>query len=431
MSRERLGLLGSWFLIIVLLIIALYNNYRPKRVGLKRLGPAVSDVTAAGAGSMPAGDTVAATPVSERLPEAQAGGPPGDRHAIDRAVASLPGPLPVGTVRPGLGTGGGAGGPGDAGGPAETRLLLGREVPHIFPALIKAATVKCRANTPQWRAFKARLDAQLGATVDGGYQGSNLAWVSDFALGYRVLKDVEPVAASRYADKALAVLKAGMNDLQRDSKSTEQFLARGDGKTRRFTIPDADYSRPTLAVFLVDVMHKPYTKGAPNGQDIVAADSIFLRVYDEGREYVEGGDWRRNGDLIGDKAWAQIDWSPGGREPSPGSTYTLEFAYPDYQKNALASKLCDVAGTTITFREAPGRDKAVFLKYMYGQWSLNAGTGYRQTGFGYGGRANVTIDSGYTYRFLGKHIATGYDWLYDYPGFAADFEERVAKFAKK
>src|SRR5436309_2117680 len=85
--------------------------------------------------------------------------------------------------------------------------------PHT---LLDAATLTrlrtmAAENTPQWQAFKSRLDRNLDVVIaddTGAYQGSELTFVSDYALGYQVLKTTKPRTAADYADKALGLIQS-------------------------------------------------------------------------------------------------------------------------------------------------------------------------------------------------------------------------------
>src|SRR5207244_13276411 len=107
---------------------------------------------------------------------------------------------------------------------------------QILSSLLQAAQAKVGPYSPQWRAFKDRLDKHLGQVIEGGYQGSELSWISDYALGYQCLKATDPTTASQYADKAIAIMKSAMRDYQRDSWTTLQFLAATDGRTSVYTL---------------------------------------------------------------------------------------------------------------------------------------------------------------------------------------------------
>ena len=77
----------------------------------------------------------------------------------------------------------------------------------------------------QWRAFKSNLDQNLTEIDLAQYQGSALTSISNYALGYQLLKDSDPRTAADYADKAIGLLKAGLNDYQKGGWSAFQYLA--------------------------------------------------------------------------------------------------------------------------------------------------------------------------------------------------------------
>src|SRR5262249_6976615 len=155
------------------------------------------------------------------------------------------------------------------GGPRHHHRRQRRADRVLLPAAtLDALRQAAAANAPQWQAFKARLDGQLNQVVDGAYQGGQLPWIADYALGYQVLRQAHPATASRYADKALAVLRSALYDSQAfDTTVAWMYLGRGDGSTTQFTIPNADYKPSTLQVRLSKVGVVKVTKGAANGQD--------------------------------------------------------------------------------------------------------------------------------------------------------------------
>jgi PKD repeat protein len=87
----------------------------------------------------------------------------------------------------------------------------------LLPSVLSNLQQEAANNTPQWQAFKARLDGRLNTIVEGGYDASGMPWITDFALGYQVLQNLDPTTAAKYADKAIDVMKSALNDYQRDN----------------------------------------------------------------------------------------------------------------------------------------------------------------------------------------------------------------------
>src|SRR5262249_61178916 len=73
---------------------------------------------------------------------------------------------------------------------------------------------------------------------------------------------------------------------------------------------------------------------------------------------------------------------------------------------------------------APKADQAVFVEYVYGN-----SPAYQQTGAGDGGFNSIQIDTSYSSRFLGKHVAMGLDWLDGYKGLTPALREKAAGVA--
>jgi hypothetical protein len=274
-------------------------------------------------------------------------------------------------------------------------------------------------NTPTWQAFKARLDRYLTAMVGtGAYQGSQLAWIADYALGYQALKDSDPARASAYADKAIAVMKSGLRDFQLAGQETRQFLARGDGTTTSFVLPNADLIPSTVRVFIGPVWTQAVVRNTTYRSDPANYYSRFLKVSntsDGTADYAEGVDWAHNSDLRND----QVDWALPGAEPANGSTYYVTMStgfgatnWP-YTLNGTTVTIKDGAGNPL----AIGSDKAVWVEYIYGTPSADGSTlAYQQTGAGDGGFNSILKDNTYPARYLGKFVSIAYDWLYDYAG---------------
>ncbi|HEX9082042.1 MAG TPA: hypothetical protein VF768_07165, partial [Holophagaceae bacterium] len=320
----------------------------------------------------------------------------------------------------------------------------GSAAPQVLPQALQVAAQKSASSDPavqaQWTAFLARLDASLHVVVpsEGIYQGSELEAIPDYALAYRVLRATDKVRAEQYADKALGLMKSALNDYQKGTWIAQQFLARGDGHTLTFTVPNADFDPATLQVTAGAVSTTAVVKGAANGQDDTGVSyAVFLkasRTSDGTPDYVMGTDWRFNGDY----SESALDWSLGSaNQPAPGATYYVTSATPISGPGILGYNAANPADTSQdvtvdtaahtftlhvgaghTLAAAPGASVALFIQYSYGTHASDYSTlACQQTSMGDGGFNSAFIDTGYTSRYLGKNVALGYDWLYDYPGF--------------
>ncbi|HJW09543.1 MAG TPA: hypothetical protein VJ483_07920, partial [Holophagaceae bacterium] len=315
--------------------------------------------------------------------------------------------------------------------------------PRILPNAIQNAILKATSADPtvraQWTAFQTRLDDNLNQIQPSGgiYQGDVLEGIPDYALGYQVLKGSDPVRAAKYADKAIGLIKSGLHDFQKGTWITQQFLARGDGSTKTFTLPNADFDPSTLVVTLGPVSTTPVVKGPKAGQDDTGADySVFLKVsktMDGAADYAKDADWRHDGDW-----WETlVDWSlDSANQPATGSTYYVTSATPFDQPplsynsanpaDTTQQVSADVAAHTIKLKTAPTAAQAVFIQYSYGTHAADySSLAYQQTSMGDGGFNSGLIDTGYTSRYLGKDLAIGYDWLFGYPGFSPALKGEV------
>lgn len=296
----------------------------------------------------------------------------------------------------------------------------------LSPTTLADLRQEAQANTPQWQAFKARLDSELDKVIaydEAAYQGSELTWIADYALGYQILKTSDPLTAANYADKAIALMKSGLNDYQKGGWVGEQFLAQGDGKTTSFTLPNADLLPSSLLVWIAPVTTQAVVHGDANGQDDVSYYQKFLKVSNTSNgtaNYVQGTDWQQNGDYQNN----QIDWSLSGKEPAAGSTYYVTMTSA---LDGVRTSDYTLSGNTITFKTAPSAGQAVFVQYVYGTHSANGSTlAYQQTSAGDGGFDSILIDDTYTSRYLGKYIAMGLDWLSGYVGLTPALQQQTA-----
>jgi len=64
----------------------------------------------------------------------------------------------------------------------------------LLPSFV--AQAKAKIGTPQGQPLKAQLDASLPKLLGfetAAYEGSHLAYIADYALGYQCLKDSDPL----------------------------------------------------------------------------------------------------------------------------------------------------------------------------------------------------------------------------------------------
>jgi hypothetical protein len=290
----------------------------------------------------------------------------------------------------------------------------------LLPQALTALRKKASTMSPKWKAFQSRLDGNLAAIFRDAYQGSQLVWISDYALGYLVLKDSDLPTASKYADKAIALIKSGLHDYQKGGWVARQFLARGDGSSRTFTLPHTNIIRSSVRVYLSKIEHSAVKRGSSTN-DTVGYYRVYLKVSntaDGPADYKEGIDWRRSLDLPNNL----IDWSLPGKKPTPGAVYYVTST-SNYE---AANTVFTFNGNAVTLAAVPSTDQAVLIEYIYGQHAPNYSTlAYQQTSGGGGGISSILVDDTYSSRFLGKHIAMGLDWLDGYPGLSSSLRQEA------
>jgi len=297
----------------------------------------------------------------------------------------------------------------------------------LTPAMIATLRQKATNNTAQWQGFKSRLDGQLNVIIEAGgaYQGDELAWIGDYALGYKVLQFKDPVTAGKYADKALALMRSALQDHQKFGEYAQQYIGRGDGSTKVFTLPNTNIVSSSLTVFKAPISVIPVVRAtSTNKTDEVDSYLTYIKVSntsDGPANYVEGTDWRHSGDLPN----YVIDWSLAapGHSPTAGATYYVTVAS---SLDALSTS-ATLAGNTVTLGTAPKTNEAIYVQYIYGVHATNYSTlAFQQSSAGDGGLNSIMIDDGFPSRYLGKFTSMGYDWLYGYAGFTPTFRSQVA-----
>ncbi len=295
----------------------------------------------------------------------------------------------------------------------------------LTPSVLATLRQKAATNSSQWQTFKSRLDGQLNVVIESGaaYQGDELSWIGDYALGYKVLEFKDPVTANKYADKALALMRSALQDHQKFGEYAQQYIARGDGSTKAFTLPNTNIVASSLQVYKAPISVDS-VKRTTNATDEVDSYVTYIKVSntsDGPADYIEGTDWRHSGDLPN----YVIDWSIAapGRRPAAGATYFVTVA----SSLGNSSTSVNLTNNVITFPTAPTTNQAIYVEYVYGVHASDYSTlAFQQSSAGDGGLNSILIDDGFPSRYLGKFTSMGYDWLYGYPGFTPAFKTQVA-----
>lgn len=288
---------------------------------------------------------------------------------------------------------------------------MAAEYPRIFPGYLTAARLKARQNAPQWQAFRARLVANLPRVLSYSYQGSMATWISDYAAGAACEPD--EAMAQNFADKAVGLMVSLSRDYQYGAELSRVYLTRGDGKTKVFALPDADLIPASVRVYVYNTVVLKVTRAADGLRDEI--DSPFYSVVkvsnssDANHDYINGIDWTVPTDVLP----RYIDWLPAaGNKPAPGATYYVTAVA--VLGSPISSTGWILNGQNVQFRVPPPPASAVFYEYIHGTHAADGSTlAYQQTGRGYGGLNNVMLDTTYSMRYMGKHMAMGLDWLWN------------------
>jgi PKD repeat protein len=296
----------------------------------------------------------------------------------------------------------------------------------LTPSVLSTVRQKASSNTSQWQGFKQRLDDQLNNVIESGgaYQGDELSWIGDYALGYKALQFQDSITAAKYADKAIALMKSALRDFQKFGEYGQQYLTRGNGSTKVFTLPNTNIVASSLTVYKAPINVIPVTRDSTSKTDNVDSYLTYIKVSntsDGSADYQQGTDWRHNSDLPN----YLIDWSAAqpGHLPAPGATYYVTVAS---SLDGLSTP-ATLSGNTVTLSTAPKTNEVIYAEYVYGVHGPDYSTlAFQQSSAGDGGFNSIMIDDGFTSRYLGKFTSMGYDWLYGYPGFTAALKSQVA-----
>jgi hypothetical protein len=310
---------------------------------------------------------------------------------------------------------------------AQLSITNSTQMLWLTPTVLANLRAAAAANTSQWQAFQGQLNTGLTqiSTTNGAYEGSELTQITDYALGYQVLKTSNPAVAQNYADKALGLMSSAlMGGYEQGVWLSRQYLARGNGTTTTFTIPNSDYVPSSLSVYLGPVTTQAIVHGT-GPSDTAGFDLDFLKVSntpDGLPNYTPGTDWLHDQNISQD----QIEWTTTGMHPAVGTTYYLTSASGQNATLVAPNTAYKVNGTTITFATAPTTGQAVFVEYVYGTHTATT-LAYQQTSANDGGYNSIFIDSCYSGRYLGSNMAAGLAWLDGYSGLSTTLRTNTIK----
>ena len=95
----------------------------------------------------------------------------------------------------------------------------------------------------------------------------------------RSLEFQDPVTAAKYADKALALMRSALQDHQKFGEYAQQYIARGNGSTKVFTLPNTNIVASSLKVFKAPISVIPVTRDTTtNRTDTVDSYLTYIKV---------------------------------------------------------------------------------------------------------------------------------------------------------
>lgn len=287
------------------------------------------------------------------------------------------------------------------------------------------------ADPSVWAALKDRCDTDLDTLIVDIYAGFDWRQAAqDYGVCYNVaLRKADP-AASLYSKKAVAILKVLSRNFPVIAKNQNyQFLAFGDGKTAKFTLPMPPLTGSKVRVFSSKVGVNTFTYAAAGQADVTRAfdaGSLYpvLRVSNtktgattnDALEYTPELDFHvsmRDDDLVrGITKFNVLHWL-GSNHPS-GTYYVATKLNETGADNVEIPKSdFSIDGTTLTFdttnaKTPPADDQALFVQYL--------GSDYTQTINGAGGVESVKPDGpGYNMRAMSAGLAYGFDAMRQSP----------------
>jgi hypothetical protein len=289
----------------------------------------------------------------------------------------------------------------------------------LSPAKLASLRAAAAANSPQWVALKAVLDANLDQITTAGWEGSNLNMLIDYAMGYQILRTTDPVTAQAYADKAIGILTSATQGLVDESDTGSQVVVGvGDGQTTQFALPNGGVDASSLLVWTPSVVVQPVVRGTGT-DDLANFYTQLISVSDSATgpaTYVKGVDWQYDPSNLG-----RIEWLPGGKQPAAGATYYITEATG--WETAVATGYTLVNGNALHFSTPPAVGQAVIAEYLY--TDPVTGLKYQQSHNNMGGIGSIAHDDGYPARFLAD-VSIADDWLSDSPDFSASLRQSVS-----
>lgn len=277
-----------------------------------------------------------------------------------------------------------------------------------------------------WSDLKDLCDTDLNSVINDIYAGFDWRQAAqDYGLCYAAGGLRGDPKAPTYSKKAVAMLKtlARTFPVIADNQN-HQFLAFGDGTTKKFTLPMTPLSGTNVHVFSNTAVTHSFTYSGTTQIGVTPefdSDHLYpvLRISDTltgatsngALEYTPEVDFHvsMRDDVNGNTNFNVLHWI-GSKHPA--LTHTYHVATNMSADDAEIMSGFTVSGTNLTFTTAPAVGTSLFVEYV--------GSDYTQTSNFAGGVESVKPDGpGYNMRAMNVGLAYGYDTVRQSPDMTA------------
>ncbi|MEC9247313.1 MAG: DUF4815 domain-containing protein [Pseudomonadota bacterium] len=172
-----------------------------------------------------------------------------------------------------------------------------------------------------YQALAAYSSESNGAYVFSGCEVGALGLNGDGEQVFTVSEGVAYVGGRRLPRSQSLRLRVPEEPDLREVSAEPHAFTEPSGGTQTFTLsrsPIAEVSKITIIVETTETVVHGAFSGASDALTHASVESI-LEIKQGGTTYTSPADWLLSA--------GEIDWSPGGAEPNPGSSYTVKYRY--------------------------------------------------------------------------------------------------------